>query len=136
MRSATIARGRFWPVFFFDALAKTHHLLNCIVFVLRRQHWRKRLFLPVCLHLFRRMPYFSTVYPVAQIQKSGYPFCLKVDLFCMVRAGAAMTASIKGLKVVGYFDCPGGGQVVVRDGTAYVGHVKPPNSTTIIDVRD
>jgi hypothetical protein len=26
-----------------------------------------------------------------------------------------------GLKVVGYFDCPGGGQVVVRDGVAYIG---------------
>ena len=41
-----------------------------------------------------------------------------------------------GLKVVGYFDCPGGGQVVVRDGVAYVGHVKPPNGTTLIDVSD
>ena len=44
-----------------------------------------------------------------------------------------MTSSIKGLKVVGYFDCPGGGQVVARDGTAYVGHVKPPNGTTTAD---
>src|SRR3982750_1418863 len=42
----------------------------------------------------------------------------------------------KGLKVVGYFDCPGGGQVVVRNRVAYVGHVKPPNGTTIIDVSD
>jgi len=42
----------------------------------------------------------------------------------------------KGLKVVGYFDCPGGGQVVVRDGVAYIGHVTPPNGTTIIDVSD
>ena len=47
-----------------------------------------------------------------------------------------MSSSIKGLKVVGYFDCPGGGQVVVRDGVAYVGHVKPPDGTTLIDVRD
>jgi len=42
----------------------------------------------------------------------------------------------KGLKVVGYFDCPGGGQVVVRDGVAYIGHVTPPNGTTVIDVSD
>ena len=42
----------------------------------------------------------------------------------------------KGVRVVGYFDCPGGGQVVVRDGVAYVGHVKPPNGTTLIDVSD
>ena len=41
-----------------------------------------------------------------------------------------------GLKVVGYFDCPGGGQVVVRDGVAYIGHVKPPNGTTLVDVSD
>src|SRR6476660_6791288 len=41
-----------------------------------------------------------------------------------------------GLKVVGYFDCPGGGRVVVRDGVAYVGHVKPPNGTTLVDVSD
>ena len=36
-------------------------------------------------------------------------------------------SAAKGLKVVGYFDCPGGGQVVVRDGVAYIGHVKPPH---------
>jgi hypothetical protein len=45
-------------------------------------------------------------------------------------------AVAKGLKVVGYFDCAGGGQVVVRSNVAYVGHVKPPNGTTIIDVSD
>ena len=47
-----------------------------------------------------------------------------------------MNSSIKGLRVVGYYDCPGGGQVVVRNGVAYVGHVKPPNGTTLIDMRD
>ncbi len=45
-------------------------------------------------------------------------------------------AAANGLKVVGYFDCPGGGQVVVRDNVAYVGHVMPPDGTTIIDVSD
>ena len=45
-------------------------------------------------------------------------------------------STAKGLKVVGYFDCPGGGQVVVRDGVAYIGHVKPPNGTTLVDVSD
>ena len=43
-------------------------------------------------------------------------------------------ARANGLKVVGFYDCPGGGQVVVRRNVAYVGHVKPPNGTTIIDV--
>ena len=41
-----------------------------------------------------------------------------------------------GIKAVGYFDCPGGGQVVVRDRIAYVGHIKPPHGTSIIDVGD
>ena len=45
-------------------------------------------------------------------------------------------AEAKGLRVVGYFDCPGGGQVVVRNNVAYVGHVKPPDGTSIIDVSD
>ena len=45
-------------------------------------------------------------------------------------------AEAKGLRVVGYFDCPGGGQVVVRNNVAYIGHVIPPDGTTIIDVAD
>ena len=49
--------------------------------------------------------------------------------------GAAMTAA-QGVYVVGYFDCPGGGQVVVRDNVAYIGHIAPPHGTTIIDVGD
>ena len=31
-----------------------------------------------------------------------------------------------GIKEVGWFDCPGGGQVVVDGTTAYVGHIKGP----------
>jgi hypothetical protein len=37
---------------------------------------------------------------------------------------------------VARLDIPGGGQVVVRDGYAYVGHMKPPDGTSIIDVSD
>lgn len=40
------------------------------------------------------------------------------------------------VREVGRLDIPGGGQVVVRDGYAYVGHMRPPNGTSIIDVRD
>ena len=40
------------------------------------------------------------------------------------------------IKVVGYFDCYGGGQVVVRERIAYVGHIAPPHGTSIIDVTD
>jgi hypothetical protein len=42
----------------------------------------------------------------------------------------------KNLKPVGRIDVPGGGQVVVENGFAYVGHMKPPHGTSIVDVRD
>ena len=42
----------------------------------------------------------------------------------------------KGLKQLGHLDIPGGGQVVVENGYAYIGHMKPPHGTSIIDVRD
>jgi hypothetical protein len=37
---------------------------------------------------------------------------------------------------VGYFDCPGGGQVWIDGTTMYVGHMRNPNGTTIVDVAD
>lgn len=37
---------------------------------------------------------------------------------------------------LGALDIPGGGQVVVQDGYAFVGHMKPPHGTSIIDVSD
>ena len=43
---------------------------------------------------------------------------------------------MKGLRAVGYFDCPGGGQVVVSGTRAYVAHMKAPHGTTIVDVSD
>jgi len=42
----------------------------------------------------------------------------------------------RGLRPIGYFDCPGGGQVVVSGTTAYVAHMKAPHGTTIVDVSD
>jgi hypothetical protein len=41
-----------------------------------------------------------------------------------------------GIKEVGYFDCPGGGQVVVVGGIAYIGHMQSPHGTSIVDVSD
>lgn len=35
-----------------------------------------------------------------------------------------------------HLDIPGGGQIVVQNGFAYVGHMKPPFGTSIIDVTD
>ncbi|MGI9478615.1 MAG: RNA polymerase subunit sigma-70 [Hyphomicrobiaceae bacterium] len=42
----------------------------------------------------------------------------------------------KKLRHLAGLDIPGGGQVMVRDGIAYVGHMKPPHGTSIIDVTD
>ena len=42
----------------------------------------------------------------------------------------------QGLRQVGYFDCPGGGQVVVAGEIAYVAHMRAPHGTTIVDVSD
>ena len=42
----------------------------------------------------------------------------------------------KGLKRVGRLDLIGGGQVVVEGNYAFVGHMKPPHGTSIIDVSD
>src|SRR5262249_49213570 len=53
----------------------------------------------------------------------------------ITRREAAM-AQARGIKPIGYFDCPGGGQVVVDGHTAYVAHMKAPHGTTIVDVRD
>src|SRR5213594_3462888 len=45
-------------------------------------------------------------------------------------------ASAKGVKQVGYFDCPGGGQVVVDGRVAFIAHMKSPHGTTLVDVSD
>ena len=37
---------------------------------------------------------------------------------------------------IGRIDIPGGGQVVVDGNYAYVGHMKPPHGTTILDISD
>jgi hypothetical protein len=40
------------------------------------------------------------------------------------------------LKAIGYADVRGGGQVSVKDGLCFVGHISPPEGTTILDVSD
>lgn len=42
----------------------------------------------------------------------------------------------KGLRQAGYYDCAGGGQVVVENGIAYIAHMKAPHGTSVVDVRD
>jgi hypothetical protein len=45
-------------------------------------------------------------------------------------------SSAKGVREIAWFDCAGGGQIVVDNGIAYVGHMSSPLGTTIVDVRD
>ncbi len=42
----------------------------------------------------------------------------------------------RNLRRLARLEIPGGGQVTVQGGYAYVGHMKPPHGTTIIDVSD
>jgi hypothetical protein len=42
----------------------------------------------------------------------------------------------KGIREVGYIDCAGGGQVVVRNHIAYIGNMSAPDGTVIFDVSD
>src|SRR5262252_8562106 len=41
-----------------------------------------------------------------------------------------------GIRQVGYFDCAGGGQVVVENNIAYVAQMRSPHGTSVIDVSD
>jgi hypothetical protein len=41
-----------------------------------------------------------------------------------------------GIKEISYHDCPGGGQVVVENGIAYIGHMGERVGTSIVDVGD
>ncbi|HEY9539980.1 MAG TPA: hypothetical protein VIS03_20465 [Kiloniellaceae bacterium] len=49
---------------------------------------------------------------------------------------AAANRLARNIRRIAHLDLPGGGQVVVQDGYAYVGHMKPPYGTTILDVKD
>ncbi len=47
-----------------------------------------------------------------------------------------MNPLARNVRRVGRLEIPGGGQVRVHGGYAYVGHMKPPHGTTIVDVSD
>jgi len=46
------------------------------------------------------------------------------------------TPFARNTKLVGHLDIPGGGQIVVQDGFAYIAHLGPPHGTSIVDVSD
>lgn len=39
-------------------------------------------------------------------------------------------------KHIGHIDCPGGGQVWVDGNILYIGHMRPPSGTTLVDISD
>ena len=45
-------------------------------------------------------------------------------------------ARSRNTKLVGHIDCPGGGQVWVEGSTLFIGHMRQPTGTTIVDVSD
>ena len=45
-------------------------------------------------------------------------------------------STANGVSEVGFFDCAGGGQVVVEGDYAYIGHMAAPFGTSIVDVSD
>ena len=45
-------------------------------------------------------------------------------------------ARSKNTRLVAHIDCPGGGQVWVDGKTLYIGHMREPTGTTIVDVAD
>jgi hypothetical protein len=51
-------------------------------------------------------------------------------------ASESVPAAAENVKLVGHLDIEGGGMVDVHEGIAYIGHVKPPLATTILDVSD
>ena len=45
-------------------------------------------------------------------------------------------AKAKNTKLLANFDCPGGGQVWVEGNYLFVGHMRQPTGTTIVDISD
>jgi len=46
------------------------------------------------------------------------------------------SVSAQGMKRLAWLDMPGGGQVTVQGNHAYIGHMKPPHGTSIVDISD
>src|SRR5947209_2725290 len=51
-------------------------------------------------------------------------------------SGERFVSSRSNTTLVSHFDCPGGGQVWVEGTTLFIGHMRWPSGTTIVDVAD
>ena len=45
-------------------------------------------------------------------------------------------AIAKGVRQIGRLNCKGGGQIVVKNGIGFIGHMAAPDGTSIVDLRD
>ena len=62
---------------------------------------------------------------------------IKEVAYVDVTPAGGMQSSAKAAPApVSWFDCAGGGQVVVEKGIAYIGNMRNPDGTMIIDVKD
>ena len=52
------------------------------------------------------------------------------------RSSSGAIPLAKNMRGVGHLDLPGGGQVYVQGDYAYVGHMKPPHGTSIVDISN
>ena len=51
-------------------------------------------------------------------------------------SGSSAMPLAKNMRSVGHLDLPGGGQVYVEGDYAFVGHMKPPHGTSVIDISN
>ncbi len=64
---------------------------------------------------------------------------IKEVAYVDVKQAGGAQVSLRGnrpMQPMSWFDCAGGGQVVVEKGYAYIGNMRNPNGTLIIDVKD
>lgn len=63
-------------------------------------------------------------------------FALPICFAASAEEVSAASAESKSVELVGHLDIEGGGMVDVHDGVAYIGHMKPPFATSIVDVSN
>jgi hypothetical protein len=54
----------------------------------------------------------------------------------MTQSASPSASDARRVKRIAHLDIPGGGQVNVKNGLCYLGHLSPPYGTSIVDVRD
>src|SRR5215469_9292745 len=103
-----------------------------------------RFVLPACLDVSRMSRRGGLAKAQFAIGSGPVPGSLFCRIFCTEPVstsaenalGRRHMVSARGVKRAGFYDCPGGGQVTVENGIAYIGHIHSPSGTSIVDVKD